>query len=209
MRELDKVLNEDEKVFWEGRPRFLPFFFSSIIVSLFGLIFVWVGLPSFLANAKTGNPFSILTAFPFWIGILITVGIPLYTALVYKYVYYVITDKRVIIQGGLIGRDFEMVDFDQITNADVKMGILDKLFGRSSGSILISTAGTLTYTREGPMQKPYTLRHIKDPYEVFKFFKKVSYDVKTDIQFPNKYRSNDNPGYKSDYIPGNSDKPQN
>ena len=137
----------------------------------------------------------------FWVGIVLVFGIPIYQILVYKHVYYAITNKRVLFQKGLIGRDFEMVDFDQITNTEVNVGVLDKLFGGGSGSILISTAGSFTYTRRGAVQKPYTISHIDNPYEVFKFFKKVSHAVKTDIQFPNKYRPETNPGYGTDYNP--------
>ena len=31
------------------------------------------------------------------------------------------------------------------------------------------------------------------------FFKKVSHDVKTDIQYPNEYRPKNNPSYQSGY----------
>lgn len=137
----------------------------------------------------------------FWVGLVLVVGIPFYQIFVYKHIYYAITNKRIIIQKGLIGRDFEMVDFDQITNAEVNVGAFDKLFGGNTGSILISTAGTLTYTRQGAVAKPYTMRNIENPYDVFKFFKKISHDVKTDIQYPNKYRPSTNPGYRTSYKP--------
>jgi len=51
------------------------------------------------------------------------------------------------------------------------------------------------------MRKPFTISNIPDPYEVFKLFKKVSHDVRTDIEYPNKLRPKTNPGYKSDYKP--------
>ena len=94
-----------------------------------------------------------------------------------------------------------MVDLDQITNAEVRVGFLDKLFGGNSGSVLIATAGSFTFTRRGPVKKPYTMRHIIEPYNVFKTLKEVSHAVKTDIEFPNKYRPEVNPGYKTDYKP--------
>ena len=126
----------------------------------------------------------------------------IYKLLVYRYTYYAITDKRVIIQKGVIGRDFEIVDFDKITNAEVNVGFFDKIFGNETGSIIISTAGTFTYTpRYGRIKKPYTLNNIYNPYEVFKFFKKISHDVKTDVHYPNKYRPKTNPGYKTEYKP--------
>ena len=164
-----------------------------------------MGFFVFLDGIRTGDIVAII--FPhFWIGFLMTFGGPLYKVLVYKHTHYAITNKRVLFQSGLIGRDFQMVDFDQVTNADVNVGLIDKLFSKSSGSILIASAGTLTYTRQGQVQKPYTLSHIKDPYEVFKFFKKVSHDVKTDIQYPNEYRPQNNPGYKSGYDPNQNQK---
>ncbi len=200
MRELEKILNKNEKVFWEGKPKFWPFFLSSFTASFFGLIFLIVGSFIFIQGIKTGN--LLFLVFPhFWLGLLFVFGVPIYRALVWKYTYYAITNKRVLLQKGLIGRDFEMIDFDQITNAEVRVGILDKLFGKNSGSILLSSAGTLTYTRQGPVQRPYNISNVENPYDVFKFFKKVSHDVKTDIQYPNKYRPKTNPGYKTSYNP--------
>lgn len=197
MKELDKVLNQNEKVLWEGKPSFWPFFLSSSIYPfIFGLVWMF-----FLIPFIYGLSFLILFVPHFWIGIVLIVGVPIYQLLVFRHICYAITDKRVILQKGLIGRDFEIVDFDQITNAEVNVGLIDKLFGGKTGSILISTAGSFTYTRRGITQRPYTLRHIENPYDVFKFFKKVSYDVKTDIEYPNKFRPQENPGYQTDYKP--------
>ena len=201
MNELNKVLDSQEKVFWEGKPKFWPFFLSGFRGVLGGMIFLIAGAFVLIQAIKNNN--YILFIFPhFWIGVALVFGIPIYSALVYKHTYYAITNKRVIFQKGLIGRDFEMVDFDQVTNAEVNVGVMDKLFGNSSGSIYISTAGSLTYSSHGQrVSRPYTLRHIENPYEVFKFFKKVSHAVKTDIHYPNKYRPKTNPGYNTDYNP--------
>jgi len=208
MRELDKILDEKEKVFWEGKPKFWPFLLGgSVVTTIFGLFWM-IFLIHFIViaaiNIAQGGllGWGIFLLPHFWIGIILVFGIPIYQILVYKHVYYAITNKRVLFQKGLIGRDFEMTDFDQITNAEVNVGLLDKLFGGSSGSILISTAGSFTYGRHGQqISRPYSLRNIENPYEVFKFFKKVSHAVKTDIQYPNKYRPQTNPGYNTSYNP--------
>src|SRR3989344_1713976 len=202
MNELQKILDEHEKVLWEGKPKFWPFFLGgSIITTLIGLFMMIFFVPFMVVAFIAGKGIfrGILLLPHFWVAVVLFFGIPLYLFLVYKHMHYAITNKRVLLQKGLIGRDFEMVDFDQITNAEVRVGVLDKLFGRNSGIILISTAGTFTYTRRGRVQKPYTLRNIESPYEIFKFFKKVSHAVKTDIQYPNKYRPKTNPGYKTEY----------
>ncbi|MBI2888431.1 MAG: PH domain-containing protein [Candidatus Liptonbacteria bacterium] len=209
MRELDKVLDANEKVFWEGTPSFWPFLLGgSIITTIFGLFWMVFLIP-FIAVAVYdiifGSHifgFGILLLPHFWVGVVLVIGIPIYQILLFKHVRYAITDKRVILQKGVIGRDFEVVDFDQITNAEVNVGLFDKLCGgKNTGSILISTAGSFTYVRRGAVPKPYTMRNIENPYEVFKFVKKVSHDVKTDIQYPNKLRPNENPGYGTNYDP--------
>lgn len=210
MRELDKILDENEKIFWEGKPEFWPFLFGgSIITTLFGLFWILLLLPFiglaifdiFFGSHVFG--FGILLMPHFWIGLILVFGIPIYQILSYKHVYYAITDKRVVIQKGLIGRDFEIIDFDQITNAEVNIGLFDKLFGRNTGSILISTAGSFTYGRQGAVHKPYTMRNIVNPYDVFKLFKQVSHAVRSDIEYPNKLRPTENPGYQTRYTPDN------
>jgi len=209
MKELDKVLDQNEKIFWEGAPSFWPFVFGgSIVTTCFGLFWMVCLIPFIgfaIFDILFGSHifgFGILLFPHFWIGIILVFGIPIYQTLVYKHTYYAITDKRVILQKGWIGRDFEIIDFDQITNTEVNVGVFDKLFGRgNTGSILISTAGSLTYTRQGTVQKPYTIRSVNNPYDVFKFLKITTFNVKTDIQYPNELRPDKNPGYKTNYNP--------
>ncbi len=213
MKEFEKVLDQNEKILWDGHPVFWPFLLGgSVVTTLFGLFWMVFLLP-FISLAAFDIMFgshifgfAIFLLPHFWIGLLLVFGIPLYQFLSYKYTYYAITDKRVIFQQGVIGRDFDFIDFDQITNAQVNVGFLDKVFNNgSSGSILISSAGSFTVTRNGTVQKPYTMRNIPNPYDVFKFFKKVSHDVKTDIHYPNKLRPAENPGYKTEYDPKKSE----
>ena len=129
MWEIDKILDEKEKVLWEGKPKFLPFFLGgSLPLFFFGLIFLLVGLLTIIMGIKKGQTTFLLLPH-FWIGVLIVFGIPIYNALVFSRIHYAITNKRVILQKGLIGRDFEMVDFDQISNAEVRVGIIDKILG--------------------------------------------------------------------------------
>jgi hypothetical protein len=83
----------------------------------------------------------------------------------------------------------------------VNVSIWDKLLAKSSGTICIFSAGTISYGKHGPYATPYRLSNIPNPYEVFKLFKKTSFDVKSDMEYPNKYRPHDNPGYNTKYKP--------
>lgn len=228
MRELDKVLDKNEKVFWEGQPKFWPYFLKGTIPAfIFGLIwmafltpFIYVGavmpykaaksnIVDLVVNATAegaqvaGAAKDFMTFFfigwnviliPFLlVGLWMLIGYPIYKILLHKNLYYAIISKRVIIQKGVIGRDFEYIDFDHIIKAEVQIGFWDKVIGKTSGSILLSSAGSFTYTEEGQqIARPYTISNIDNPYEVFKLFKDIGHAVKTDIQFPNKYRTSQN-----------------
>jgi hypothetical protein len=115
----------------------------------------------------------------------------------YKNTFYAITNKRAVFQSGIFGIDFKTVDFDQITNAQVSVGLFDLISGGNSGTINISSAGTVSMGKYGPVNTPYGMCNIKEPYNVFKYFKKLSFDVKTDISYPNKLRPAQNPGYNT------------
>src|SRR3989344_5210167 len=102
MRELDKVLDQNEKVFWEGAPSFWPFLLGgSIITTIFGLFWMVFLIPFIgfaIYDIIWGSHifgFGIFLLPHFWIGIFLVFGIPAYQILVHKHVYYAITNKRV------------------------------------------------------------------------------------------------------------------
>lgn len=124
---------------------------------------------------------------------------PIYTFFSSIFTFYAITDKRVIIQSGIIGTDFQVVDFDKINNMDVNVGISDKLFGNNSGTISIDSGRVESTSKGGTYTVLQTMELITDPYAVFEKLKKVSHDIKTDIEYPNKLRPETNPGYNTKY----------
>ena len=206
MDELHRIIEKGEKILWQGKPKFWPFVLQSILVPFIaGLIFfaVWI-LPLLTMTNGHKDGGEVLAKLIFfnpvaWIIILFVLFQPIYTILSYRVTEYAITNKRVLLQSGVIGRDYKIADFDKITNADVNVGVIDKLLGQNTGRIDIMTAGTFVNTKNGRAASPYALASIESPYEVFKLFKNVSHDVKTDIEFPNKYRPSENPGYRTDY----------
>lgn len=208
MRELDKVLDPNEKVLWESKPEFLPFVLgSSIGVTVFSIFwmillipFIVLAIHDILFGSRVWGIFMFLMPH-FWLGLGMLFGVPIYKFFVYKHTYYAITDKRAILQTGIIGRDFELVDFDQVTNIEVDVGVFDKILGtKDTGSITFSTAGSIGYSGNGStIHFPHTFRNVKNPYDVFKLLRKVSLDVRADISFPNKMRPSENPGYETNY----------
>jgi uncharacterized membrane protein YdbT with pleckstrin-like domain len=100
---------------------------------------------------------------------------------------YLITDQRVIIQSGAIGKDTRFIDLDKIQETQVKVGFIDRRFG--TGSILILTAGQVamgniggdTVSWEfGPLPKVTPgISVIREPYDVQKLLQEVIDKVQT------------------------------
>ena len=205
MNQIDKVLNSNERVVWSGRPNFILFLIKKTLL-LFLLVALFFGL-SYLSTKISGEHVSTkelkqITGFYYqgWVGLFIFVIYFIYNVLLYKNLYYFLTDKRIIIQKGIIGVDFDLVDFEMISNLEVRVGLLDYIFGfGKTGSIFLHSPGRFKTIGRNTYEKPYIIYSILQPYEIFKLIKKVSFDIKSDINFPNSLRTDQNEGYKTDY----------
>ncbi|OVE74671.1 hypothetical protein BVX95_01530, partial [archaeon D22] len=127
MREFDKVLNEGEKVLWEGKPVAKPYIFEIpiLIMTAFLSLFTLGGLLLFFKDfPKTEN--MGIGGILFFVGFMVLFITFLYRYLEYSKLHYAITDKRVLIQKGIIGRDFAIYALDRIPNAEMNVSMTDK-----------------------------------------------------------------------------------
>lgn len=192
MSDIHQVLTSNEQKIWEGRPQFLPFVFSALPIAIIG--FAW---GAFLLSLPGWTWSTIILTPHFWFGVVFGPGSLLYTILVHRFVHYIITDKRTLVQSGLIGRDILSIDHDQVTSIQVNVGVIDKLFGKNSGTVRITHAGGRVSKKGNP--RPDVLASIDDPYKVYQMLNKVSHDVRADIQYPNAMRPGENTGYQTGY----------
>ena len=114
MDEIKQLLGHGEKVLWRGKPVRKPFFMSrmvsSIIVLPAGIIMsIIVGIMSIAVLATF--PVMIIFLLPFILIALSLLFSPLTTywwfSKQYPHLEYVITNKRVMLKAGWIGRDFK------------------------------------------------------------------------------------------------------
>lgn len=179
--EIDKILISGEKILWQGRPYFWSFILGSLGISIFGIFWLLFLVPFIKAMGK-----GVLFLPHFWIGVFLTFWTPVYTMLVWRYVHYAITDRRIIIQKGLIGRDFHTLEYDKIQDVYVNVGLWDKIFG--TGDIVFHTAGgayAATQTFPGQRVTPRTapsLSDIHNPYEVFRLLEKLRTEFATRVR---------------------------
>ena len=194
------VKDADENFIWVGEPMFIPFLCTGIPFLVIGLLWGamdYFGFIRHMGNAKSGPPpgfiipFFALHLFPFWGSILNILRL----ILVHKNTFYAITNKRVMMRSGFWGIDFNAIDYDKISDIQVTVNPLENILG--VGTIRISARKV---TSKGSALTDDFIA-VSNPYEVFKKIKTVMVDVKTDWNYPNKLRPEDNPGYNTKYEP--------
>ncbi len=196
--EIEKILDPNEKIFWRGKPRYIAYVLRCIPASVFGLFWCTFLIPFYWA-VFTGK-------FPIFVWVILgphtlvavgLLGAPLWATLIYPYVEYAITSKRIVIQTGFFARNFQTVDYTYLTDVSVNIGLLGRLTG--TGDILF-VSGMGIFTEKTARS---AIAAVKNPYEVFKLLKQVYFDIKTDVEYPNRLRPPVNPGYGSEYTPFN------
>ncbi|MCX6709173.1 MAG: PH domain-containing protein, partial [Candidatus Woesearchaeota archaeon] len=79
------------------------------------------------------------------------------------------TNKRMIIQSGIIGRDFKSVDYDRMQNVSVDVGILGVIFKVGTVKIFTGEIETVSSGKTSSIQSKYDrLHYVSFPYDVLK-----------------------------------------
>jgi hypothetical protein len=194
-QQFEAVKDNDETIYWTGKPAFIPFILTGIPFLIFGLL--WGMFDLFFIVNMTGEmlwfaiPFFLIHAFPFYGSILNMVRL----WLVHGNTYYAITNKRLMLRSGFWGTDFKAVDYDKIADLEVNVNPIENIFG--VGTIRAFSGNT---TSKGSRIFDNFIA-VQNPYEVFKKIKEVSVDIKTDWNYPNAMRPDENPGYNTKYKP--------
>jgi membrane protein YdbS with pleckstrin-like domain len=195
--EFDSIKDNDEVILWIGKPKFIPYIFSELGTGLFTIAFgiVWLLVSiNFNSTESTGtSPFIWLFGLiPLLQGLYIF-GNRLFS---FSNTAYSYSNKRVMMRTGFIGTDFKTIDFDKISDIEVTVNVIERMY--NVGSIRFFSGRT--HTDEGNTTKLYdSWNAIENPYEVFKMVKQTSVDIKTDFNYPNALRPEINPGYKTTY----------
>lgn len=194
--QIEDIINKDEQILWRGKPKRKAYIFSSIF-SMFPFALIWllfdgvfiVAMIATKAFSKmpVGAVFGIVIFFAFhltpvwiWLGNIITASRG------YKNLEYVFTNKRIIIRSGIIGIDFKNIYYSEIQSVNLKVGLIDKML--KVGDIYIKSKNS-----------SQVLFDIDDPYFITQKLQEIVIDIKTDIEFPNGLRPEENPGYNTQY----------
>jgi hypothetical protein len=204
--QFDAVLDHDEQVLWVGNPTVIPFLMSGLPFLLLGLIWGAIDYFGFIKHIETAKgpalgfmvPFFALHLLPLWLG----VGNMLRLCLVFGNTCYAFTNKRILLRTGFWGIDFKSIDFDRLQEIEVTVNPIENMLG--VGSLKMFSGGI---TAKGAPTFNFFIG-IEKPYEVYKQLKTVTVDVKTDWNYPNALRPEQNKGYQTGYAPDSEQTPK-
>ena len=193
----EPIRDRDEEIYWVGKPAFVPFILTGIPFLIFGLMWGAFDYFGFIRNmTKMPNgflglaiPFFAIHLLPFWLSILNMLRL----FLVHGNTFYAFSNKRLLARSGFWGTDFKTVDYDKITDMEVNVNPVENMF--AVGTIQAFSGRT---TSKGAKIYDRFIA-VANPYEVFKRIKEVSVDIKTDWNYPNALRPEENPGFQTKY----------
>ena len=100
---------------------------------------------------------------------------------------YAVTDRRIIIQTGLWGMNYESIFYKDISNVQLRVGLIDRLLKVGDIYFQIAKGGTQSFL------------DVENVYELYPKLQKTVMDIQTDIEYPNDLRPLENRGYRTKY----------
>ena len=195
------VLAAGEAVLWRGKPKRSTFIATKSLTMLpIAIIWLFFDMQFILGMGGVGSqavfliPFFALHLMPVWIWL----GNVLTASRRWKNTNYYVTNRRIILQGGFLAVNETSLFYRDIRNAQVRIGLLDKLL--HTGDIVLDN-GTYVVRNNRQHSQNFVLEDLEDPHGVYSRIQKIILDIQTDMEYPNAYRPGENPGYRTDYRP--------
>ncbi len=125
----------------------------------FGSLTQWLSLNQWTNNATTSKYVTLFWALLFIIGLLWILA----RYLRWISTVYAVSSRRVIVQKGILGRDFDEIPVTQVRGVDVHQSLLQRLLGY--GTVRVSSEGGASVGNEDwkGIPKPFRFqKHIED-----------------------------------------------
>lgn len=187
-----------EQILLQLKPKKNAFILNKIL-GMLPVAIIWLAFDSiFIVNAFSvpmGGMslflmlFMLLHLMPVWIWL----GNAITANRRWKNTMYYVTDRRIIIQSGFLDRELQTVYYKEIRDVNLRVGLLDKLL--AVGDIHFDVGHV---DRKGRALTKAFL-DVEKPHEVYTRIQKIVMDIQTDVEFPNAYRPENNPGYNTKY----------
>jgi Zn-finger nucleic acid-binding protein/membrane protein YdbS with pleckstrin-like domain len=165
-----QVMDSNERIIWAEKPHLIMYLAGSFLILAFFMALVYIIF-------KDGPDLLHVVAELILMHPVVTLGLIAFTFagpyLVYRNTIYALTNKRVVISSGVWGVDFKSIDYNRISDIQVTVNLLDKVFG--TGSIQVHTPGqTFGPQHTGSPVYGNQFKAIADPYTVYRLIKELS-----------------------------------
>ncbi|RYF09407.1 MAG: hypothetical protein EOO42_23935, partial [Flavobacteriales bacterium] len=127
--EFESIKDDQEEILWTGKPKFIPYIFTGALAGLSILAFalIWFSIARNTGANNDSGPSSY-----FWLFGLIplVVGIISFVNRIFSFpnTAYAYSDKRIMMRTGFIGTDFKTIDYDKISDIEVTVDIIERMY---------------------------------------------------------------------------------
>lgn len=171
------ILDDDEVVIKQFKPNKFKFYFSVytafvLVMLFFGAFFI---IPLTFDGDVTKDIRLIFSAVIVVVVLLALLLTAIFASLSYKKKYYAYTNKRILIQSGIIGVDYKGLDHKMIGAIEVRVDLIDKLVQQNTGTIKYGSQASPMSNQTIPM---FVFKGVENPYEVYREIKKHIDSVK-------------------------------
>lgn len=148
LKRINDLLNPNEQILKEFSPDFIKIFLTNKISGLSIFILVAIVLGIFALELP-----PVLLIIPI---LLLSIGaVPAFMKC--HFTKYYLTNQKIIIETGIIGRDYDIVKLDRVFDVNIDVTVLDTIF--STGSLKLSTSND---------SEPVIIRDIRNPKQILR-----------------------------------------
>lgn len=198
--DLKKLVGQNEKILYEGKPNLRCYVFESIFNPLLPFAIIWALFDSLFIGAALMSDseggillviilFVLLHMMPVWIYLS---GV-IFTFRKYRNTYYIVTDRAIYVSDGIFTVNFNTKPFSELSHVDLHRGIFDQMFNVGD---IITTTDQLS---PGNTSANISICSISNYIEVYNLISKLQQDIYTDVMYPNDLRPKENHGYNTEY----------
>ncbi len=167
--QVDKILMKDEEVLYFYKPclaKIMVFtaLISILILASLSLLYLVPEVEGETDGLRFGTHMALIC------GGVVVLFTFLFQYFAYQNKFYTVTNKRFIIQKGILGIDFSSIPINAVQYVSVNVSVLDKLLKKGTGSIIFGTVSTPITA--GTAAK-FAYSDIKDVYENYKIIKEL------------------------------------
>lgn len=171
------ILDDDEVVIKQFKPNKAKFYFAVFtIYFIVVVLFSAFGILPFVLDGPLQSSELITLIIVASASIVISVLLViLFANLSYRKKYFAYTNKRILIQSGIIGIDYKGLDHKMIGALEVRVDVVDKIVNKNTGTIKF---GSMASPLKGQESAMFVFSGVEDPYFVYREIKKYIDTVK-------------------------------